>query len=617
MGSPAAGTAAIGTTVTLAGGGTATVASATTVAVVNAGFTALASQAAVSLASNKGNLGAVFKDLASVDTIRNLATSMLTAGLIEGLGVADALSSSTEGLTGNALKATEFANNIKVGIAKGIISSTVDSAINGTSLSENMKASLLSAGANAVSQLGSQILGDIGLPEGDLRKILGHAFVGGVSAKIAGQDFVMGAAAGAVTQLASPLIDEAFNDGITLEEMAADRANRVQLAGVIAATTVALAGGDVGDIYRAASIAQISRQYNDELHPSTDKIISGLQKRRGDMDAMLAETDPDAVKAVLQSLADGYTRSLSDIDTTGLDPAAVAVVAKYGSLLDVIVKTPEQAAGMLAGIGQSVTENAYDSLLVAADQVNVLIWVASGYTLLEDAAQNAYQRNVARIDGALYVLGVIYGAPVPDNLTAYYQNQKDLAQQYRNEGNDFEAEKVLAKLNTDITTGILSVAATGTTFVTKLSPIAKIGKNGYRVPSNLTSRGTFTNLRSGDAVVLQSTPRTLVQDASGRYWLESQSGNRITPSGFYEFVTMPDGTVRVARPNTNPDYSTHLGLSGGGEVNFAGSIRFGNNQGPKRGTITSWSNDSGHYQPPANLSENAGLPTDLFESLLK
>jgi hypothetical protein len=137
--------------------------------------------------------------------------------------------------------------------------------------------------------------------------------------------------------------------------------------------------------------------------------------------------------------------------------------------------------------------------------------------------------------------------------------------------------------------------------------------NVTNVP-NLTESGTLTNLRPQDPVVLQRPARTLVQDDAGRYWLQSNGGNRITPSGNYDFVTLPDGRIRVARPNVNPDYSTHLGLSSGGEVNYAGSIRFGNNRGSNRGTIIEWSNNSGHYQPPATLKDNANLPVDLFQS---
>jgi len=108
-------------------------------------------------------------------------------------------------------------------------------------------------------------------------------------------------------------------------------------------------------------------------------------------------------------------------------------------------------------------------------------------------------------------------------------------------------------------------------------------------------------LRPNDVAISQRPVRTLVQDESGRYWLQTSTGKKITPSGSYDFVTMPDGTIRVARPNVNQDFSTHLGLSGGGEVKYAGSIRFGNNDGPSRGAISQWTNNSGHYQPPAGL----------------
>nr|WP_059391470.1 hemagglutinin repeat-containing protein [Pseudomonas toyotomiensis] len=141
------------------------------------------------------------------------------------------------------------------------------------------------------------------------------------------------------------------------------------------------------------------------------------------------------------------------------------------------------------------------------------------------------------------------------------------------------------------------------------------GKSGAKATGpvpNLTERGTLVNLRPNDVAIAQRPVRTLVQDESGRYWLQTSTGKRITPSGSYDFVTMPDGSVRVARPNVNQDFSTHLGLSGGGEVKYAGSIRFGNNDGPSRGAITQWTNNSGHYQPPATLSGNAGLPQGLF-----
>ena len=160
-----------------------------------------------------------------------------------------------------------------------------------------------------------------------------------------------------------------------------------------------------------------------------------------------------------------------------------------------------------------------------------------------------------------------------------------------------------------VTAGGTANAAAG-----KVAPVRGSGitEDGVGKALNLTEWGTLQNLRPADMVFSQRPVRTLVQDSNGRYWLESPSGNRITPSGSYDFVTMPDGRILVSRPNTNSEFSTHLGLSGGSDVKYAGSIRFGNNSGPNRGTIVNWTNNSGHYQPPASLNGNAGLPTNLF-----
>jgi len=85
------------------------------------------------------------------------------------------------------------------------------------------------------------------------------------------------------------------------------------------------------------------------------------------------------------------------------------------------------------------------------------------------------------------------------------------------------------------------------------------------------------------------------------------------PLFFFDFVTLTEGTKKARRTKGNEDFSHHMGHSGGGgEVKYAGSIRFGNNDGPERGKITRWDNSSGHYQPPATLKANSGLPENSF-----
>ncbi|WP_218170830.1 hypothetical protein, partial [Pseudomonas gingeri] len=186
-------------------------------------------------------------------------------------------------------------------------------------------------------------------------------------------------------------------------------------------------------------------------------------------------------------------------------------------------------------------------------------------------------------------------------------------------GNNQTAQDIIASELSALSTGdrsrfksVLGAVLLGAATGGMRPPGTIVPKNGGEI-SNLTERGTLLNVFPNDPAIAQRPVRTLVQDDSGRYWLQSPGGGKITPSGSYDFVTMPDGTVRVSRPNVNQDFSTHLGLSGGNEVKYAGSIRFGNNDGPSRGTITQWNNSSGHYQPPASLSNNAGLPSELFK----
>lgn len=72
---------------------------------------------------------------------------------------------------------------------------------------------------------------------------------------------------------------------------------------------------------------------------------------------------------------------------------------------------------------------------------------------------------------------------------------------------------------------------------------------------------------------------------------------------------MPNGKIIVSRGN-NSDESTHLGLSNGKDVKYAGSIRFADNQGGSRGKIKEWDNSSGHYKLSSKNANQAGLPLD-------
>ncbi|ENC6657470.1 DUF637 domain-containing protein [Aeromonas hydrophila] len=64
---------------------TASVAGRASALMANAVFSTLVSQATISTINNGGNLGAVLKELGSSASIKQLATSVATAGALQGL----------------------------------------------------------------------------------------------------------------------------------------------------------------------------------------------------------------------------------------------------------------------------------------------------------------------------------------------------------------------------------------------------------------------------------------------------------------------------------------------------------------------------------------------------
>ena len=306
----------------------------------------------------------------------------------------------------------------------------------------------------------------------------------------------------------------------------------------------------------------------------------------------------------------------------------------YSSLAD---NLPKGTARNLALKVAEKTQPAYDAMLKAYTQAKSMVEQKGVASVLKDAlvdgvkgpfvdAQKAYEKASSNKDGLAsdyfdygralgkfsinLALTVVGGRAILKQGSALVRSAPAFAAQMAK----------LSKTGTASFSNILgNLRNTASQFSERLFKSKPVGADSadsiLRNVQNLTERGTLVNLRPKDIAISQRPIRTLVQDVSGRYWLQSSGGNRITPSGSYDFVTMPDGSIRVARPNTNPDFSTHLGLSGGGEVNYAGSIRFGNNMGKNRGTITNWTNNSGHYQPPAVLHGNAGLPDYLFRAL--
>ncbi|MDD1020244.1 DUF637 domain-containing protein [Pseudomonas sp. TNT2022 ID1048] len=282
IGSAASATAGSGSAMAAGTAATATTA-ATSAGWANVALTAIASSAAgstaVSTINNKGNLGAVVKDITSKDALKGYVVTGVTAGLTAGLydqwtgtETATGTSPAIDGHAGqlaNSGTVTGATLNIWQGIGQFAANQALQ---NGTSvlleralggdakLSDALRTSL----ANAFTAAGFNWVGDQSGPEkwdlkeGRLPKIGLHAIMGGLAAEAAGGDFKTGALAAGVNEaLVGSLWDQ-------YRQMSYDERKKLlvmnsQVLGVLAA---AAQGGDEKAMQTGAWVAGNATQYN-------------------------------------------------------------------------------------------------------------------------------------------------------------------------------------------------------------------------------------------------------------------------------------------------------------------------------------------------------------------
>ncbi|EPG7579198.1 DUF637 domain-containing protein [Providencia rettgeri] len=162
------------------------------------GMTALSTQAAIALAENQGNLSKALNSLGKSETVKSIVAQMVISGALNGL---DVKMGWTKGNPGNAklpLLSNGDWNKVAQRVAaQSVISSTVNTTIQGGSFTDNFKSALLSNIGNQVNAEGAKLIGDNGEILGHTGKLLSHSVVAGVSAEIAGGD-VKGAVVGAL-----------------------------------------------------------------------------------------------------------------------------------------------------------------------------------------------------------------------------------------------------------------------------------------------------------------------------------------------------------------------------------------------------------------------------------
>ena len=248
-------------------------------AAVAAGVNSLAVSATVSLVGNKGNLGATLKQLGSKESIRSLATAMVTAGLLQGVS----------GATGINMNATDLPGRIQAAALRMTVNTAVQSTIGGQDLSDSLKMNLIMAGTDVIGGELSEQIGDAFKNDpNNIAKYLAHAVVGCAGGAALGDDCGSGAAGAVISEVVgevmfSPERTDAFaqelnsvikNENLTdaqaFEFINSWKQQGVEMSRLTAGLAVALAGGD-GDI--AATTGGIAVENNLLQHLGKDAVL--------------------------------------------------------------------------------------------------------------------------------------------------------------------------------------------------------------------------------------------------------------------------------------------------------------------------------------------------------
>ncbi len=261
-GTAGAGAALFGTTTT------------TTTAMANAFVTSLTSQASVSLVNNGGDIGKTLKELGSKNSIRNLAASVVTAGLLSQVSTALNLKPDS------TLLSDRLINNFTTSVG----STLVQTAINGGDLQDNLEKALLAGLAGALqgelaSQIGTNLdKVDPNIFEYTIHKIA-HAAVGCAAAAVTKSSCEAGAIGAGVGEIVAGLMPEPANG---IEYTDAEKLKIRNIGKLVSGTVAAYTGYDVNT---AANSADTAIQNNSlvRLATTTGKLLVKAAEIYGDI----------------------------------------------------------------------------------------------------------------------------------------------------------------------------------------------------------------------------------------------------------------------------------------------------------------------------------------------
>ncbi|WP_420366954.1 DUF637 domain-containing protein [Acinetobacter baumannii] len=313
-------TAGAGAAVVGALGGSAATLGGFAIAMTQAALTSLATQASVSLINNGGNIGKTLKELGSKDSVKNLAASVVTAGLLSQASTALNLKLDSTALSDRSIR---LINNFTTSIG----STLVQTAIKGGDLEENLKVALLSGLAGALqgefaSQIGDKLdKVDPNVWEYTIHKIA-HAAVGCATAAATKQSCEAGAIGAGVGEIVASIMPGPVN-GIEYNE---EEKLKIRNTGKIVAGVVSAYSGY--DVNTAANSADIAIQNNSlvKLASTAGKILvksldelnafrkAGKNFTVNDLKASIKKQGADELLGMADDLYSIFARNTSNFD---------------------------------------------------------------------------------------------------------------------------------------------------------------------------------------------------------------------------------------------------------------------------------------------------------------
>ncbi|WP_233631332.1 MULTISPECIES: two-partner secretion domain-containing protein [unclassified Pseudomonas] len=284
---------------------------------------AMASNFAVGTINGGGDIGAGLKAATSEKAIKGYATQMLTSGILSGIDTAVAgwnpdgplvLSANginNPGFSSGMLDWNSVSQNILRSSTHAFVAGSVNTAINGGSLKDNLAAAAVSEGLDLAAAFGNKQIGDLAdylkVSPGSAQKIFMHAVLGGALSSAKGGDFKAGALAGAAAQGLTAVTSESLGKYLD-SRFANDDQFKVATAQVIGVLAGALGNGSPET---GSWVAGNSQRYNEFLHPGGSW---GAEAASLGTSMVEQGKTPNEISEAFRSLArsDGYKGDLHD-----------------------------------------------------------------------------------------------------------------------------------------------------------------------------------------------------------------------------------------------------------------------------------------------------------------